>query len=364
MGKTIIEHNLESIYQDVDEVIIVTKYLSEVFPKTLWDSYKWTPITYVIQWDKKWPWAALLWIESEIDTLILNGDSIFTQQDLKNIINHNWYAVLVKEVVDPSKYWVFELTEIWNLKAIIEKPEHPSSNLVNTGVYKMPGEIFEVTKSLTLSPRWEYEITDAINILAEKFPVKPISLTWEFVDIWYAWNIHDANIYFLSALTDSRIDGTIEDGVYISGKIILEAGAIIKSGSYIEWNCYIGKDSVIWPNAYLRWNTCIGDNSKVGFSVECKNTTLWDNTKISHLSYIWDSIVWNNVNLWCGFKTANMRHDKKSICVMNKWSLIDTWKNKFGVIIWDSVSTGINTLVYPGRTIETNWYTLPGEIVK
>ena len=364
MGKTIIEHNLESIYQDVDEVIIVTKYLAEKFPETLWDNYKWTPVSYHIQWDKKWTAAALIWMRSEVDVIILYWDSLFDSRDLQSLLTHPGYACLVSEVEQPERYGIFELSNIGNIKQVVEKPQNPIWNLANTGWFKFPGELFEIIEHVWISSRGEYELTDALNVIAEKLPLKPITLQGHYIDIGYPWNIADVNTYFLSALTDSRIDGTIEDGVYISGKIILEAGAIIKSGSYIEWNCYIGKDSVIWPNAYLRWNTCIGDNSKVGFSVECKNTTLWDNTKISHLSYIWDSIVWNNVNLWCGFKTANMRHDKKSICVMNKWSLIDTWKNKFGVIIWDSVSTGINTLVYPGRTIETNWYTLPGEIVK
>jgi bifunctional UDP-N-acetylglucosamine pyrophosphorylase/glucosamine-1-phosphate N-acetyltransferase len=79
---------------------------------------------------------------------------------------------------------------------------------------------------------------------------------------------------------------------------------------------------------------------------------------------VWDSIIWNNVNLWWGFKVANLRHDKKNIRVMSKWELIDSWKYKLWAIIWDNVKTGINTLVYPWRFLETNSSTLPGEIVK
>ena len=296
--------------------------------------------------------------------LILNGDAILDTDDLQNIIKHPGYACLVKEVEDPERYGIFQLSEIGNIKQVVEKPETNIGNLANTGIYKMPGEIFTALKQIELSPRWEYEITDAINIIAEQFPLKPITVSGYYVDIWYPWNIHDVNSHFLSALTDSRIDGTVEDEVNINGEVIIEAGAVIKSGTYIEWNCYIWKDAVIWPNAYIRGNSYIGEGSKLGFSVECKNTTLGDNSKIPHLSYIWDSIVWNNVNLWGGFKVANLRHDKKNIKVMSKWELIDSWKYKLGAIIWDNVKTWINTLIYPWRILDTNWYTLPGEIVK
>jgi len=364
MGKSIIEHNLESIYKDVEEIIIVTKYLAEKFPETLWDSYKWTPLTYKIQGDEKWTGGALFWFESEVDVVIMNGDAILDKADLQSLVQHPGYACLVKKVEDPERYGIFQLSEIGNIKAVVEKPETNIWNLANTGIYKMPGEIFEAIKNIELSPRGEYEITDAINIIAENFPLKPITVTGYYIDIGFPWNIHDVNSHFLSALTDSRNDGTIEDEVNINGEVIIESGAIIKSGTYIEWNCYIWKDSIIWPNAYIRWNTYIWNNSKVWFSVECKNSTIWDNSSIPHLSYVWDSIIWNNVNLWWGFKVANLRHDWKNIKVMSKWELIDSWKRKLGAIIWDNVKTWINTLMYPWRILETNSSTVPGEIVK
>lgn len=364
MGKSIIEHNLEAIYKDVDEIIVITKYLADKFPETLGDNYKGTKITYKTQGNEKWTAAALFGLTSEVDVLIMNGDAILEACDLQALIKHPGYACLVKEVADPERYGIFQLSDIWNIKQVVEKPESDIWNLANTGIYKMPGDIFEAIKNITLSPRGEYEITDAINIIAEKFPLKPITVSGYYIDIGFPWNIHDVNSHFISALTDSRIDGTVEDEVNINGEVIIESGAVIKSGTYIEWNCYIWKNAIIWPNAYIRGNSYIGENSKVGFSVECKNSTIWDNSAIPHLSYIWDSIVWNNVNLWGGFKVANLRHDWKNIRVMSKWKLIDSWKRKLWAIIWDNVKTWINTLVYPGRVLGTNSSTLPGEIVK
>jgi len=364
MGRSIIEHNLESIYKDVDEVVIVTKYLADKFPETLWDNYKWTPISYSVQWDKKGTGWALVGMKSEVDVIILYWDSLFDPRDLQALVTHPGYACLVSEVENPERYGIFELDEFENIKQVIEKPEKPIGNLANTGWFKFPGELFGIIENVWVSPRGEYELTDALNVIAANFPLKPITLQWYYIDIWYPWNIHDVNSQFLSSLSESRIDGTVEDEVHISGEVIIEPGAIIKSGTYIEWNCYIGKNSIIWPNAYIRWNTYIWEGSKIWFSVECKNSSIWDNSKIPHLSYLWDSIVWNNVNLWAGFKVASLRHDWKNIRVMSNWELIDSWKRKLWAMIWDNVKTGINTLVYPGRTLWTNSTTLPGEIVR
>jgi bifunctional UDP-N-acetylglucosamine pyrophosphorylase/glucosamine-1-phosphate N-acetyltransferase len=70
------------------------------------------------------------------------------------------------------------------------------------------------------------------------------------------------------------------------------------------------------------------------------------------------------VNLGGGTKTANLRHDNKNIRVMIKNNLVETGRRKLGTIIGDNVHTGINTLIYPGRIIDTDGSTLPGEVVK
>jgi|TARA_Y100001960_G_C14094772_1_gene550002 hypothetical protein len=39
-----------------------------------------------------------------MDVIILNGDSIFDKNDLKNILEYPGYAALVKKVDAPEKY--------------------------------------------------------------------------------------------------------------------------------------------------------------------------------------------------------------------------------------------------------------------
>ncbi len=362
--KTIIEHNLKNIYKNVSEIIIIVKYLEEKIKNNLWDNYKWVPITYKTQGEEKWTWAALRWLNIKDDVLILNWDSIFDKDDLKNIIKHKWYSVLVQEVENPEKYGIFEVDENNFAKKVVEKPEKFVWNLANLWVYKFGKEIFDIVEKIELSPRWEYELTDWINEFLKKEKLKTIKIKWNFIDVWHSWDILDANSYFLKNLEKSKIKWKVEENVVIKWNIVLEKWAILKSGTYIEWNCYIWKNTIIWPNTYLRWETCIWDNCKIWNAVEVKNSTFWDNSNSAHLSYIWDSVIWNNVNLGWGFITANLRHDNKNIRVMVKWELVDSWKRKLGVIIWDNVKTWIKTMTMPWRIIENDNFTMPWEVVK
>jgi bifunctional UDP-N-acetylglucosamine pyrophosphorylase/glucosamine-1-phosphate N-acetyltransferase len=152
--------------------------------------------------------------------------------------------------------------------------------------------------------------------------------------------------------------------VTIKWNIILEKWAVLKSWTYIEWNIYIWQNTIIWPNAYLRWSTVIWEWCKIWNAVEIKNSSFWNFSNSAHLSYVWDSIIWDYVNLGWGFIWASLRHDNSNIKVLIKWKLLNSWRRKFWCIIWDNVKTWMNTSIYPGRIIENDSFTIPWEIVK
>lgn len=364
LWKTILEYNLDNLYKYVDEIIIIVKHKKEDIINYLWDTYKWVKISYRTQSNEKWTWAALFWINFTWDLLIVYWDSILNKNDLLKLVKLEWYWALAKEVNNPEKYWILKINDSSIIKEIIEKPLEYIWNLANLGVFKLNWSIFDYLKEIKPSPRWEYELTCAINIFTSKNEFKAIKIDWDFIDIWSPWDILQTNKYFLEKLSKSDIKWVIEDNVTIKWNVILEEWAILKSWTYIEWNIYIWKDASIWPNTYLRWSTVIWDNCKIWNAVEIKNSSLWDNTNVAHLSYIWDSIIWNNVNIWGWFISANLRHDNKNIKVLVKWELVDCWLRKLGCIIWDNVKTGMNTSTYPWRVIENDSFTVPWEIVK
>jgi len=104
--------------------------------------------------------------------LYLCGDNLYSVRDLKamNIGGRYSYIAGIYQK-NPEKYGVLVGDDGFLLK-IVEKPKEFIGNLVNTGLYKFTFDIFDKLGKIKKSPRGEYEITDAINLLARKKKVK------------------------------------------------------------------------------------------------------------------------------------------------------------------------------------------------
>lgn len=362
--KTIIEHTLEIIHDEVDEIIIVVKYLKEKISTYFWDDFLGTKISYHIQNDEKGTWAAIKWINFNDDFILINWDNIFEKKDIKKLIKINWYWCLTREVEDTSNYWVFLKNSDNIAEKIIEKPSKFYWNTTNIWAYKFSAEMLQLVKKIKISSRWEYEITDAINFFIQNNKFSLINIEWKFLDISYPWDILLANKYFLEKLEKSVLNWEVEERVTIKWNILLWKWSILKSWTYIEWNVIFWENCIIWPNCYIRWNTVFWDNCKVWNAVEVKNSSIWNDTNILHLSYLWDSVVWNNCNFGAGFKVANLRHDEKNMRAIIKWNLVDTWLKKLWIIIGDNCKIWISNVCYPARILQSNSFTLPWEIIK
>ena len=81
------------------------------------------------------------------------------------------------------------------------------------------------------------------------------------------------------------------------------AGAVIEQSVILSSS--VGENSEIGPFAYLRPGSNIGANVKVGDFVEVKNSSIGDRSKASHLTYIGDADIGENVNLGCGIVFVN-----------------------------------------------------------
>jgi UDP-N-acetylglucosamine diphosphorylase/glucosamine-1-phosphate N-acetyltransferase len=367
-GKTIIEHNIESIIQDFDEIYMIVKYKKEKFIEYFGDSYYGKKIHYIDQIESaNWTGAAILSLKWHIqwEFVVVSGDDLYEWSDIANLAKERWYATLCKQVDKPENFWIFTCNLDWKPTWIIEKPIDAShGNLANIWNHKFDDKIFADLEKLPLSPRGELEITDLIHkyIGEEKYSVVEAHGRW--ITIGYPWDLLKANDEIIgNYLTTIDKWAIIEPQVSIKWNIYLEEGAILKSWTYIEWNVYFGKNTIIGPNAYIRWNSSIGSDSKVGAFVEVKNSYIGEDTHIPHLSYIWDSIIWNHVNIGGGSKVANLRHDGTTIRSMAKDTLVNTGRRKLWAIIWDDVHLGIGTLIYPGRSLPSGSSTTPGQII-
>ena len=102
-------------------------------------------------------------IKNDNVALIL-GDNIFYGSIFDNIIsrveNYNKGALLFAyKVPDPERYGVIEIKNN-KIISLEEKPNKPKSPYVITGLYFYDSKVVNIAKSLKLSKRNEYEITD------------------------------------------------------------------------------------------------------------------------------------------------------------------------------------------------------------
>jgi len=126
----------------------------------------------------------------------------------------------------------------------------------------------------------------------------------------------------------------------------------------------IGEDCDIGPNSFIRPYTSIGDGVRIGNAVEIKNSTIMEDTKVAHLSYVGDSVVGSDCNFGAGTIVANLRHDGGDIISYIRGEEISSDRRKLGVIMGDDVKTGINTTIYPGTVIESGYRGRPGEVLR
>ncbi|MBT8037950.1 MAG: hypothetical protein KJO21_10445 [Verrucomicrobiae bacterium] len=181
--------------------------------------------------------------------------------------------------------------------------------------------------------------------------------------IQYPWDLLKLNEEVLTLIDSSEIAGEISPLAQVDGNLHLGRGSVILPGVYIEGNVIIGKDCRIGPNAYIRGETSIGDHCKIGNAVEVKNSVIYPNTNIKHLSYVGDSVIGSHVHLGAGTIIANYRHDGTNHRSYVGGRLVDTERIKFGAVVGDGVRTGVNTCIYPGRKIGPGRMTLPNAVV-
>ena len=353
----------------IEDILVVTNYLEDMIKKRFGDgSALGVKISYVTQREPLGTAdafnSAVEWVGSE-SFMGLYGDHYVSEGTLNGLRDaHADGEVTVTglRVEDPSQYGAFELYGDV-VTGVVEKPPKGTepSKYANVGIYVFPEKVFGYISKTKKSSRGEYEITDTMRLMIEDGVTLHMHEIHEddWLDIGLPWTLLEANRRALMGL-ETRIEGTIEKGVYMSGSVWVKKDARLRSGAYIEGPAVIGEGSDVGPNCHIREGTCLGRGVRVGNGCEVKNSIIMDGTHAAHLSYIGDSLIGSECNLGAGTITANLRFDKSDIEVAVNGERMSSGRRKLGVIMGHRVQTGVNVSLHPGVVIGSGSWIAPG----
>lgn len=124
--------------------------------------------------------------------------------------------------------------------------------------------------------------------------------------------------------------------------------AEIAPTAFLTPPCIIGAGTEVRHCAFLRGSVLVGEHCVVGNSVELKNTIVFDDVQVPHLSYVGDSILGWKAHLGAGSIISNVKSDRTPVRVKNGEETIETGLQKCGAMVGDHVEVGCNSVLNPG----------------
>ena len=146
-GKTLIDHIFDALPPEIDEVIIVIKYLADKIKQYCGDFYKERKIYYAEGSDNGSAYsflAAQPFIKKNERFLIIYGDELPATDEIKRCLDYS-YAWLCYEVADPRLSGIATIDDNGRILEVIEKPANSKSHWAATGVMLVARDIFRYT---------------------------------------------------------------------------------------------------------------------------------------------------------------------------------------------------------------------------
>jgi bifunctional UDP-N-acetylglucosamine pyrophosphorylase/glucosamine-1-phosphate N-acetyltransferase len=151
----------------VDRLVVVVNYLAEQIESYLAKQPHVRNWTTVRQAEPRGTGDALMSCKAAVASdrvMVLNGDDLMGRADLARLAAVPM-GILARPVREPESFGILFRKPDGTLEKVVEKPKGlPAPQLANIGAYLFPRSVFDLT--LPLSPRGEYEITDAVSQLA------------------------------------------------------------------------------------------------------------------------------------------------------------------------------------------------------
>ncbi|MFJ7941445.1 bifunctional UDP-N-acetylglucosamine diphosphorylase/glucosamine-1-phosphate N-acetyltransferase GlmU [Peribacillus sp. NPDC096622] len=398
-GKPMVQHVIDQVNQlQIEDIVTVIGHGAEKVQEQLGDSCK-----YALQEQQLGTAHAVMQAESVLSaksgtTLVICGDTpLIKAETMEELIalheqSQAKATILTAYADNPAGYGRVLRGEGGLVEKIVEHKDASEEERyvkeINTGTYCFDNQaLFSALKKVSNeNVQGEYYLPDVIEILKEEGEVVTAFQSSDFeetlgvndrvalsqaeqilrkrINEMHMRNgvtIIDPVTTFIEADVQIGQDTVINPGSFIKGKSIIGQDCLIGPNTEIS-NCEIGdgtevlqsvvhESSIgsfvkIGPFAHVRPQSDIKDSVKIGNFVEIKKTVFGKGSKASHLSYIGDAEVGENVNIGCGSITVNY-----------------DGKNKYLTKIEDNVFIGCNSNLVAPVTVGEGAYVAAGSTI-
>lgn len=357
-GKPMIDHILAQLSQvEPVKTLLVVGHLGEALEEHLGES-----VEFVYQEEQLGTAHAVLQAKAYLEdlegiTLVLCGDTpLLTSETLSKLIEkhreENAAATVLTAVLDdPTGYGRVIRQEDGRVDRIVEHKDATEEERrvkeINTGTYCFDNQkLFSALSHVKNdNAQGEYYLPDVLSILREQGdticaqvlddPNEAMGINdrIQLSEVEKQMRKRILRKHMKNGVTIVDPENTyIEADVTIGTDTVIEPGTFLRGSTVIGEGCYIGpqvdlKDVVVdhdtkiryavidgshihsqaqvGPYAYIRPGTDLGENTKVGAFVDLKKALIHNGTKISHLAYVGDAEIGENVNIGCGVITVN-----------------------------------------------------------
>jgi NDP-sugar pyrophosphorylase family protein len=177
-GKNLLQHKIEALPAEFDEVIIVVGYMKEKIMDFFDDKYDQRKITYV-HMDKLEGTGKALWLCRDFlddKFIVLMGDDIYSTKDIKECLKHEWAVLINKKHVDTVGGAVI-LDEHQRLLDILEGSHVGPETLLYTGLCVLTPHVFEYPL-VKLKNKEEYGLPQTLVQAIGKIPIAIVESTF------------------------------------------------------------------------------------------------------------------------------------------------------------------------------------------
>ena len=234
------------------------------------------------------------------DFVMYLGDNILKQgiTDLVRSFESGEYdaGIALQKVDNPTQFGIADLDQNGNVVRLVEKPDDPPTNFALIGMYVFSPKVFDAIETLEPSWRGELEITDAIQkLLEDGYAIDSHVVEGWWKDTGKPEDILEANHLVLEDLT-GLVEGTIEDGAEVSGRVELPATSTIESGAVVRGPVSIASETVIKEATYVGPYTSIGANCVLA-NTHIENSVVIGDSRITASGKIVDSLIGRNAQI-------------------------------------------------------------------